>query len=84
MPAVQWYGPLSATLGFLPARKPDQHPAMIAAFGLVDEPEPGIVGKPHDVISGGYAGAPANLKLTFHLGPLSCRSSGGLEFVDGP
>src|SRR5262249_4796397 len=29
--------------------KPEHHPAMIAAFALVDEPEPGIVGKPQDV-----------------------------------
>jgi hypothetical protein len=34
-------GPIPATLGCLPAR--DQHPAaMISAFGMADEPEPGI------------------------------------------
>ena len=42
---------LPVTLAFLPARKPEHHPAMIAAFALVDEPEPGVLGKPHDVIS---------------------------------
>jgi len=32
---------LPATLGFLPARKPEHHPAMIAAFALADEtPKP--------------------------------------------
>jgi putative DNA primase/helicase len=40
---------LPATLAFLPARKPEHHPAMIAAFALVDKPEPGVVGKPQDV-----------------------------------
>jgi hypothetical protein len=40
--------PLPATLGFLPARKPEHHPALIAAFGIPDEPEPGVLGKlPH-------------------------------------
>jgi Toprim domain len=42
---------LPATLGFLPARKPEHHPALIAAFALPDEPEPGVVGTPHDVES---------------------------------
>jgi putative DNA primase/helicase len=40
---------LPTTLGFLPARKPEHHPALIAAFALVDEPEPGIVGTPRNV-----------------------------------
>jgi putative DNA primase/helicase len=40
---------LPATLGFLPSRKLEHHPALIATFGLVDEPEPGIVGMPRDV-----------------------------------
>jgi hypothetical protein len=33
--------PLPGTLGFLAPLGPDQHPAMIAAFGIPDEPEPG-------------------------------------------
>jgi hypothetical protein len=41
--------PLPATLAFLPPLKPEHHPAMVAAFGLVDEPEPGVLGKPHEV-----------------------------------
>jgi hypothetical protein len=40
---------LPATLAFLPKRKREHHPAMIAAFGLVDEPETGVVGRPKDV-----------------------------------
>jgi putative DNA primase/helicase len=40
---------LPATLGFLPARKSDQHPALISAFALPDEPEPGILGTPRNV-----------------------------------
>ena len=42
---------LPATLGFLPSRKPEHRPAMIAAFGLVDEPEPGIIGEARKVTS---------------------------------
>jgi hypothetical protein len=41
--------PLPPTLGFLRPSKPEHHPAMIAAFALVDEPEPGQLGKPRDV-----------------------------------
>jgi hypothetical protein len=41
--------PPPLTLAFLPSRKPEHHPAMIAAFALCDEPEPGVVGKPQDV-----------------------------------
>jgi hypothetical protein len=40
---------LPVTLGFLPPRKPEQHPAMIAAFAVPPEPEPGVLGVPHDV-----------------------------------
>jgi hypothetical protein len=44
--------PLPATLGSLPPRRPEHHhPAMIAALGLVDEPQPGVLGKPRDVNS---------------------------------
>jgi hypothetical protein len=42
---------LPATLAFLPARKSEHHPAMIAAFALTDEPEPGVLGSPRGVIS---------------------------------
>jgi hypothetical protein len=41
--------PLPPTLAFLPPRKPEQHPAMIAAFALPDEPEPGELGEPRNV-----------------------------------
>jgi hypothetical protein len=34
-------GALPATLGFLPLQKKSAHPAMVAAFGIPDEPEPG-------------------------------------------
>jgi Toprim domain len=40
---------LPATLAFLPPLKREHHPAMIAAFAMVDEPEPGVVGTPCDV-----------------------------------
>jgi hypothetical protein len=42
-------GSLPATLGYLPARKRDQHPALIAAFGLADEIEPGVLAAPRRV-----------------------------------
>jgi hypothetical protein len=42
---------LPATLGFLPSRKPEHRPAMITAFGLIDEPEPSIIGEPRKVMS---------------------------------
>lgn len=42
-------GPLPPTLAFLPPRADGQHPAMIAAFALTDEPEPGVAGTPKDV-----------------------------------
>ena len=41
--------PLPQTLAYLPPRKPEYHPAMIGAFALVDEPEPGVVGMPSSV-----------------------------------
>ena len=40
---------LPPTLGFLPARKPEHHPALISAFTLVDEPEPGVLRTLRDV-----------------------------------
>jgi len=39
--------PLPPTLGFLPPGKPEHHPAMIAAFALPHEVEPGLLGEPH-------------------------------------
>lgn len=41
--------PLPATLGFLPPRDSKRHPAMIAAFGLAGEVEPGILAAPQHV-----------------------------------
>jgi hypothetical protein len=44
-----YHGPIPATLGFLRPRKSGHHPAMIAAFARVDEPEPGVLGAPRNV-----------------------------------
>jgi hypothetical protein len=44
-------GPLPATLGFLPARG-DHPPAMIAAFGLTREVEPGVIAIADKAVSG--------------------------------
>jgi hypothetical protein len=35
--------PLPATLRFLPALRADYHPALVAAYGLPEEPEPGLL-----------------------------------------
>jgi hypothetical protein len=42
---------LPPTLAFLPPVKPAHEPAMIAAFGMVEEPEPGVLSAPIDVNS---------------------------------
>jgi putative DNA primase/helicase len=44
-----YIGPLPATLAFLAPRKPEHHPAMIAAFAVPDEPEPGVLGEARDL-----------------------------------
>jgi len=44
-------GPLPQTLGFLPARG-EYLPAMIAAFGIATEPEPGILSICDDAVRG--------------------------------
>jgi hypothetical protein len=49
--ARQYGGPIPATLGFLPARGRHQ-PAMIAAFGLPQEIEPGIIAIADDAVVG--------------------------------
>lgn len=36
-----YHGPPPETIGYLPPRKPGQHPALMAASGGADEPEPG-------------------------------------------
>jgi predicted RNA-binding Zn-ribbon protein involved in translation (DUF1610 family) len=46
-----YHGPLPATLGFLPARG-GHEPAMIAAFGLPSEPEPGRIVIADDAVCG--------------------------------
>src|SRR5262249_10103338 len=39
------------TLAFLPPAKSEHHPALISAFAICDEPEPGVVGEPGNVTS---------------------------------
>jgi hypothetical protein len=41
-----------ATLGYLPAYRPDRHPALIAAFGLPREIEPGVLAITADAVMG--------------------------------
>ena len=45
-------GALPATLGFLPPLKSDHQPAMIAAFALAGEPEPGLLSVHDDRVCG--------------------------------
>jgi hypothetical protein len=49
--ARAYRGPLPPTLGFLP-RRSDYPPAMIAAFGIPNEPEPGAIVLPDSGIKG--------------------------------
>jgi hypothetical protein len=49
--ARDYGGPLPATLGFLPARG-EHPPAMIAAFGLAHETEPGVIAIRDQAITG--------------------------------
>jgi hypothetical protein len=48
----RYRGQLPATLGFLPARTRGHHPALIAAFGLPVEIEPGILSINDDQVQG--------------------------------
>ncbi len=44
-----YFGPIPETLAFLPPRKSNHHPALIAPFSICAEPEPGVLGDPVDV-----------------------------------
>jgi hypothetical protein len=44
-------GPIPRTLAFLPPSTPEHHPTMMAAFGVCDEPEAGVLGEPRSVNS---------------------------------
>jgi hypothetical protein len=46
--ARRYGGPLPASLAFLPAFR-EHPPALIAAFGMPEEPEPGILDAPRDI-----------------------------------
>ena len=41
--------PLPPALAFLPPAKPEHHPALIAAYGVPEEPEPGLLAEPRHV-----------------------------------
>jgi hypothetical protein len=43
---------IPATIRYLPARRPGHHPAMISAFAIADEPEPGQLGVARQAIRG--------------------------------
>jgi hypothetical protein len=45
-------GRIPATVGFLPPQRAEHHPAMIAAFALANEPEPGVLSIPDDKVCG--------------------------------
>src|SRR5262245_9189380 len=48
-----YHGPIPNTLRFLPSRD-DYLPAMIAAFGLPDEPEPGVLRIALEAVTGAH------------------------------
>jgi hypothetical protein len=43
--------PLPPTLAYLPPRKSGHRPAMISAFGLCEEPEPGVIAARREVVA---------------------------------
>jgi hypothetical protein len=46
-------GPIPSSIGYLPPRKPEHHPAMISAFAWpIDEPEPGVMVIPNHAVRG--------------------------------
>jgi hypothetical protein len=45
---------LPATLRFLSPTKPEYHPAMIAPFGIPEEPEPGLLAIDGGAVRGGH------------------------------
>ena len=47
-----YVGDIPATLGFLPPAKPGRHPALIAPFGIPEEPEPGVLAIADDKVMG--------------------------------
>jgi hypothetical protein len=49
--ARRYSGLIPSTLAFLPPVKPEHHPAVIAAFSVCDEAEPGVIDAPLDVNS---------------------------------
>jgi putative DNA primase/helicase len=78
--------PLPATLGFLPPRKPEHHPAMIAAFALPDEIEPGLLGEPRGVeaVHLTLLRADGSDKAEVEPNKITVGSPGGLPIVLAP
>jgi hypothetical protein len=66
-------GYFPATLGYLPQRQAHP-PAMIAAFGFADEPEPGIIAAPENI---------TGIHLT-RLTPEGCKVDGRAKIMLGP
>ncbi len=48
----RYFGTIPATIAYLPATKPEHHPAMISAFGCPTEPEPGVINLAADMVHG--------------------------------
>ena len=77
--------PLPATLAFLPPSKPAHHPALIAAFGLCEEPEPGELAAPRDVQAVHLTLlAPTGTKAEVKPNKLIVGSPGGQPIVLAP
>jgi hypothetical protein len=79
-------GPLPPTLRFLPPLKPEHHPALIAAYAVVDEIEPGVLGKPQNVTAVHITllKADGSGKANMKPNKISIGSPGGLPIVLAP
>ena len=77
---------LPPTLGFLPPRKPEHHPAMIAAFAPAEECEPGGLAAPRDVqaVHLTLLHADGSDKADVEPGKLIVGSPGALPIVLAP
>jgi hypothetical protein len=76
--------PLPATLGYLPPQKPEHHPAMIACFGLCEEPEPGLIIPPRNVQAVHLTLLDGNGKADVEPNKIIIGSPGNLPLVIAP
>jgi hypothetical protein len=78
--------PLPPTLAFSPPTKPEHHPALIAAYGAPEEPQPGILAEPRNVeaVHLILLKADGSGKADVEKPKISIGSQGGLPIVLAP